>query len=108
MKPETITIDEVKYVRADSVEHREMSKDIRIVIAHRGFVYVGRIEKEGTEVRILNAKNVRRWGTTKGLGELAEKGPLPETILDDYGIVRIHELAIVNSIDCSSSWEEHV
>jgi len=107
-KPNTIKIDEVEYVRSDTVPQQKMSDDIRIVILHRGFVYVGSFEQEGPNCILRNAKNVRRWGTTKGLGELANRGPLSNTILDDCGIVRFHELGIIGMIDCSSVWESHV
>jgi len=104
-KPETMMIDEVKYVRADSVQQMEMSDDIRICILHRGFIYVGNFEQNGVNCVLKNAKNVRRWGTKKGLGELAEKGPQENTILDDCGIVRFHEQGVIAFIDCSAKWK---
>jgi hypothetical protein len=42
---------------------------------------------------------IRRWGTTKGLGELVN-GPLEDTVLDPAGIVRAHKLAVVMQIEC--------
>jgi hypothetical protein len=42
---------------------------------------------------------IRRWGTTgKGLGALAG-GPLPQTVLDPAGVVRVHALAVVFQMD---------
>lgn len=107
-KPNTIKIDEVEYVRADTVQAQAMSADIRIVILHRGFVYVGRFEQEGQNCILRNAKNVRRWGTTRGLGELALSGPLEDTVLDECGMIRFHELGIINQIDCANVWASHV
>jgi hypothetical protein len=72
----------------------------QIVIAERGWVYVGRISRDGDQVVIRDAQNVRRWGTTKGLGELAMNGPLAETQLDPYGTVRIHVLAVCGTVEC--------
>jgi hypothetical protein len=105
-KPETITIDDVKYVRADSIDDKEQYKgDIKIVVADRGFVYVGNVE-EGTEyARLTNASNLRIWGTTKGLGELVN-GPLSGTKLDKVGTVRIPNRAIISIIDVvQKSWK---
>lgn len=107
-KPKTITIDEVEYVRKSDVVKENASDDIRIVILHRGFVYVGRFEQDGVNCILKNAKNIRRWGTKNGLGELASSGPLTNTVLDDCGTVRFHEQGIINSIDCSTKWESHV
>ncbi|MFB3910421.1 MAG: hypothetical protein ACE15D_18685 [Candidatus Eisenbacteria bacterium] len=79
-----------------------MGPDIRIVILQRGWVTVGEYETLDGAVgadqrRLVNAKVIRRWGTTKGLGELVD-GPLPNTILDPAGEVRFHALGEVASI----------
>lgn len=92
--PKTIKIDEVEYVRAGAQE----PSDIQIVVAQRGWVYAGRVSVEGDDVVIRDAKNIRVWGTTKGLGEL-RKGPLSSTKYDDYGTVRLPALSVVSRID---------
>ena len=102
MKNEII-VDGVKYVR------EQASNDIRIVILHRGFVYVGRFEQDGPNCTLKNAYNVRRWGTTAGLGELAENGPLSNTKLAKCSTIRFHELGIINQIDCNEeNWKDVV
>ena len=75
----------------------------QIVIAQRGWVFVGDVERSGDDVTISNAQCIRRWGTTKGLGELAANGPLKSTVLDPMGTVRMHMLAVVASLDCEES-----
>ena len=77
-------------------------KDIRIVILQRGWIYIGEFSKDGVECRLKNAKNIRRWGTTNGLGELAKKGKQEETQLDEAGTVRFHELTIVAMLECDN------
>ena len=72
----------------------------QIVIAQRGWVFVGDVERTENEVVIKNAQNIRRWGTSRGLGELAQNGPQPNTVLDDYGTARMHPLAVVATLDC--------
>lgn len=74
----------------------------QIVIAQRGWVFVGDVERSGDDVTINNARCIRRWGTTKGLGELASNGPQKSTVLDDMGTVRLHALAVVAAIDCEA------
>ena len=78
----------------------ETESEWQIIIAERGWIYVGRIGRDGDRVVIRDAQNIRRWGTEKGLGELAVLGPKSETILDPYGTVRVHVLAVVGAVEC--------
>lgn len=81
---------------------------IRIVIAQRGWVFVGRFEREEHEIVLRDAKNIRRWGTTKGLGVLYS-GPTRETILDEAGTVRLHPLQVIATIEVdTNSWGKHL
>ena len=97
-KPETITIDDVKYIRADSIEDtKKYEGDIKIVVLDRGFVYIGRVSMDDQFVTINKAQNLRQWGTTKGLGELVN-GPLPGTKLDPVGTVKAPMRALISLI----------
>jgi hypothetical protein len=72
----------------------------KICVLDRGFVYVGIVTIAGETVTIEHAHNVRYWGTTAGLGELAlNNGPLPQTKLDRAGIVTCTLNAIMHFID---------
>ena len=98
--PSTITIDNVKYVREDSVQPYKVGTK-RIVIADRGWVFLGDCQdnEDGT-VTIHNCKNLRKWGTSKGLGQLAT-GPQNGTVADDYGTVIVSPIAQINVV---SGW----
>lgn len=72
----------------------------KIVICQRGFVFAGAVTTEDDYIVIRDAVNIRRWGTTKGLGELAERGSLENTKADPAGTVRVHSLAVVAMLDC--------
>tara|TARA_Y100000310_G_scaffold335873_1_gene418978 strand:- start:61 stop:330 length:270 start_codon:yes stop_codon:yes gene_type:complete len=74
-----------------------------IVVLDRGFVYVGDTTHDGEWCIINNARNIRRWGTTKGLGELAQQGPLSDTVLDPVGTVRAPAKALIHMIDTEAS-----
>ncbi len=94
-----LEVNGVKYVRADSIPATQPVRDIgptRIIVADRGWVFVGNCEDntDGT-VTIRNARNIRLWGTTKGLGELAD-GPLSSTKHDLYGEVRCTPVLTIN------------
>jgi hypothetical protein len=95
-KPNTIKIDEVEYIRKDAVPETE--GDIKIAVLDRGFVYVGHVKSEDEFVILTHAKNIRIWGTTKGLGELVS-GPLANTRLDAVGTVRVPFRALISLID---------
>lgn len=74
------------------------SREIRIVVLQRGWVVVGNYRKDGSEVVVSGGGVIRRWGTTKGLGEIATGGPTDSTIIDRTPEIRAHELAVVMTI----------
>lgn len=78
-----------------------MSK--QIVILQRGWVVVGDFSQSGSECSIKDGAVVRRWGTSKGLGELAVEGPQPNTVLDPIPLMKFHELTIVARLECNSN-----
>jgi len=81
-----------------------MNQNIKIVVLHRGWVVVGEIEQTEPEIVARNAAIIRRWGTTKGLGEIAEHGPRPQTVLDPAGTVRAKDYVLM--IDCAAEkWQ---
>jgi len=96
MKPETIKIDDVEYVRKDAVP--DTAGPIKIAVLDRGFVYVGRALIDGDFLLLDNAKNIRVWGTTNGLGELVN-GPTKNTKLDVVGRVQVPLRALISLID---------
>lgn len=66
---------------------KKQPEKITIVVADRGWVFVGRA-REATQlgiagIHISDARCVRRWGTTRGLAQLAAEGPQEATKLDD-------------------------
>ena len=86
----TLVVDgkPVDFVRKDTLTQQLNIGEKRIIAADRGWVFVGDCEdQEDGSVVIRNAKNIRRWGTTAGLGELCN-GPKENTKTDNYGTVR--------------------
>jgi len=105
-KHETIKIDDIEYVRKDAAVPANAG-DIKIAVLDRGFVYIGRVEHINDDfgndwIVLHNAKNIRIWGTTKGLGELVN-GPLSKTALDMVGTVRVPFKALISLIDVEQS-----
>ena len=81
------------------MDKKTVSKGFAIVVVDRGWVYIGEVEHDGDWCVITEARNIRRWGTASGLGQLAKSGPTDETRLDDYGTVHVPAHAVITIID---------
>lgn len=75
-----------------------------ILVLQRGWVVVGDLVDDTAERVVMeNASVIRRWGTTKGLGQLALEGPQTATVLDPCGRVETDRLTIVFRLACEAS-----
>ncbi len=81
---------------------KKVAPEVRILVLQRGWVYVGYYARVGEDVRLTKAQCIRRWGTTRGLGELAASGPLENTKLDPAGDVEAHLLTVVHTLACDA------
>jgi len=73
-------------------------KATHIVAVQAGWVFVGVRAESGAApgiVQLTGAACIRKWGTSRGLGELALSGPQAETALDPCGTVEIPALAVL-------------
>lgn len=75
---------------------------LALVVADRGFVWVGETVTDADWVHITAARVVRRWGTSEGLNELAVKGPLPNTRLDAPSDLKVSRKALIAIIPCEA------
>ena len=58
--------------------------DLVIAVMPNSWVFVGLLTTlDSGRIRLDCCYNVHEWGTTEGLGELALKGPLPATKLNE-------------------------
>lgn len=95
-----LEINGTKYVRKDSIQLTplEYKGDVKIVILQRGWIYIGRLERNGNDCKLHSAYNIRTWGTTKGLPELVN-GATSSTKLDKCeGVVEFDWLTVVHTI----------
>jgi len=76
---------------------------MKICVLERGWVMVGQLEKDGEEYLLINGSVIRRWGTTEGLGELAMKGPLKETVLEKVPLVKFNKSQLIFTVSCDES-----
>ena len=81
------------------MEEKKVLSGFGIVVLDRGFVYIGSVEIAGDWCVITGARNIRVWGTERGLGQLALEGPTDKTRLDVVGTVRAPMRAVISVID---------
>lgn len=109
-KVSAISINGTEYVPKDSQPIKQPSGPLKIVILQRGWVMVGRLERNGSDCKLHNASVIRIWGTKKGLGEIASNGPTKDTILDKCGgVVEFDYLTVVASLSVEESkWAKEI
>lgn len=101
MMIDELTIGEAKQLArmfgAQQEEDCRLAQDgeMVIVVLQRGWVVVGDYSQNGSVGRLEDAKVIRVWGTSDGLGELASDGPLSNTILDPCPPVKFHIREVV-------------
>ena len=108
MEPDTMQINNVDYVRKDSLQITdkvdESTEPLRIVMNDdRGLCFVGNVDLSGDDwlVTIKNARCIIRWGTSEHLAELAEKGPMQDTNLGFKKTQSMPRAKIALVIDCN-------
>lgn len=99
-----ITINNEVYVAEKDIKNKLVATKKQIVILNRGWVVIGDYSEKGDECTLQNASVIRKWGTTKGLGELAENGKLPDTVLDACPDIRFNKFTMVARMDVSDKW----
>jgi hypothetical protein len=80
----------------------------KIFILDSGFVYIGigqKIKNEllGDSLHIYDCSNIRYWGTSKGLGQLAIEGKQQKTKLDYIGSVTVPINRVNHIVDLSKT-----
>jgi hypothetical protein len=68
-----------------------------IVVVDNGFVFCGNCDGDAVTLLINSCKQLRQWGTTKGLGELVN-GPTPKTQADPIPCVLVPRSRVVFAI----------
>lgn len=114
MKLDDLTLGEMKQLKSilggdNSVPCCIEDLGTQIVILQRGWVFVGKLTKKGSSMRLNDAAIIRTWGSSKGLGEIAEGGPTSSTKLDPTPEVSFHELTVIGTIKCNEAkWEKYL
>ena len=100
MKPDSIKIDEVEYVRADSLP-RKLKGTRAVVVVDRGWIFAGDVTRENGRIKLSRALHVFRWESVgfAGMLENTKKADLRK-IAD----VDIPQEAEIFCVPVSDSW----
>lgn len=85
--------------------------EVKILVLDRGHVLVGRVSRHPDLAffwRVSPARVIRRWGTERGIAQLAG-GPLSGTVLDDAADESVPFRAVIRILDASEEgWGSHL
>ena len=112
-KPETIMIDDVKYVRADVVEKPAEKLDgmeYCIVRTYSAGVFAGYVKsRNGKEVVLINSRGIWYWDGACGLSQLAVDGTnAPANCKFTVEVDRRELTQAIEIIPCTSKAKESI
>ena len=61
MQPDTLMIDQVKYVREDSVTKNIQKGTRAIIVVDRGWIFAGDVTRENGRIKLSRALHVFKW-----------------------------------------------
>ena len=102
--PKTMKIDDVEYVRKDSIkELPEVTDDYVIIRSRDSGVHAGYLDhRNGTEVRLTNARRIWKWSGAATLSELAMKGSAnPANCNVPAAVTEITVMGVCEVIPCT-------
>ena len=97
MKPETIKIDEVTYVRADA----KPAGTRAVVVVDRGWIFAGDVTRENGRIRLSRALHVFKW---EGVGFAGIIADTKRADLRKIADVEIPEGAEIFCVPVSENW----
>ncbi len=117
-KPETITIDDVKYVRADSLSARVEAQKASplngspyvICRTQSAGVFAGYLEsRTGQEVVLRQVRRLWYWEGAASLSQAAQKGfSKPKSCKFPCAVDRVELLNAIELLDCTKAAQESI
>jgi hypothetical protein len=100
-----IQINGENYIKESDVQELPNYKPspVQILVLNRGWVVIGNVSESGSKTIVQNASVIRKWGTENGLGELAQKGKLSNTVLDSCPDITVETVNIVLTMNCNQN-----
>ena len=107
MNIDDLTIGEAKRLAAlfggNKPEAAIVAMGWNVVVLDRGFVYVGDCHRDGDLLAMPAGRNIRYWGTDKGLHQLVTGGPTKDSKIDAAAAVRIPWRAVISLHETEST-----
>lgn len=101
-KPETITIDDVKYVRADAAQVKP-NGNRNVVVCDRGWIFAGDVTRENGRIKISRALHVFRWESI-GFDGVIKNPKSNKVILKPLADVDMPESAEIFCVPVDGEW----
>lgn len=101
-KPESIMIDEVKYVRADSVAVKP-NGNRAVVVVDRGWIFAGDVTRENGRIKLSRALHVFRWESI-GFDGVIQNPKSNKVTLKPLADVDMPADAEIFSVPVSENW----
>ena len=98
--PETITIDDVQYVRQDSITSSVPRGSRAVVVVDRGWIFAGDVTRENGRIRLSRALHVFKWESI-GFAKMVETA---EADLRPIADVDIPEGAEIFAVPVEDQW----
>ena len=112
-KPETIMIDEVQYVRADSVKGKVVKvdgMDYKIIRSENAGVFAGYLKsRDGDEVVLRDARRLWYWSGAASLSQLSVDGVAnPDSCKFPTKVDEITILGVIEIINCTQKAKDSI
>ena len=98
--PQTISIDDVQYVRADSVPTPKPNGNRAVVVVDRGWIFAGDVARENGRIRLSRALHVFKWESI-GFAKMVETAKADLRPIAD---VDLPEGAEIFCVPVSENW----
>ena len=87
-------------INGEEYVKKQVFSSYKILVLNNGHVIRGEVEEKDGGYIVNGAEVIRRWGTTKGIGELARKNNNASPIIDPLnGLVFVEKTSVIYMID---------
>lgn len=101
-KPETLKIDDVEYVRKDSVSVKP-NGNRAVIVVDRGWIFAGDVTRENGRIKLARAIHVLRWESI-GFDGMISNPRSNKVTLKPLADVDMPQDAEIFSIPVSDNW----
>jgi aspartokinase-like uncharacterized kinase len=101
--PESITIDLIKYIRADLCQ-QQATGDRAIVVVDRGWIFAGDVTKTDTEITLSRAVHVFKWESIGFDGMVKDPKSSKVTLRKMNNEIKIPLASVIFLVPVDQNW----